>query len=163
MAYVSVSFRDANGELGNLRLPLSEPDAIETVGTLTLLWDNVGVGLQNVIEAVTLGVIAKGYFGLGEFDPDPAYPASNVAQREFGLRLYMTGDEDGRAFTVTLPTVDPSVLTLVPGRRDVVLADGGVMAALVAEFESSLRYPSTGASDEQSITINSAAIVGRNS
>ena len=162
MAYIQFSMRDKNGELGSVRLPMDQPSAVGGAGSIALEWDNLGVGIKDAIEAVTLGVISNGYFGINEFDDDPAFPASNFAQREFGLRLYLTGDEDGRSFTLTLPTVDAAALTLVVGKRDVVLQDGGVMATLVAELEDALRYPSTGASDVQTITVDSAAIIGKN-
>lgn len=164
MAYISFSMRDKNGELGNVRLPMAEPSAITGAGSIAIEWDDVGGGeLKDAVEGVTLGVIARGYFGIGEFDDVPDYPASNFAQREWGLRIFLTGDEDGRTFTITLPTVDAAALTLQTGEDDVLLADGGAMAELVTEFEDALRYPSQGASDEQTVTVERARLVGRNS
>lgn len=164
MAYISFSMRDKNGELGNVRLPVAEPTAIDGAGSIAIEWDDVDGGeLKDAIEGVTLGVLARGYFAHGEFTDDPAYPASNFAQREWGLRVFMTGDEDGRTFTITLPTVDAAALTIVPGEDDVLLADAGAMAELVLEFEDALRYPSNGASAEQTITVTKARLIGRNS
>lgn len=164
MAFISFRMRDKNLELGSVRLPVAQPSAVAGAGSIALFWDDLGgSALKDAIEAVTLGVIANGYFGIDEFTKDPAVPASNFAQREFGLRVYLKGDSDGRTFTITFPTVDAAALTLVPGKRDVVLADAGPMAELVTELETHLVYPSTVGGDTQTITVDSAAVVGTNS
>ena len=157
MARISVSMRDQSNEIGNFQLYVPEPTLIDGVGSIGDHW----AALEPAIAAVTLGVVARNEFCYGEENAS-GLPGTLAAQREWGLRIFLEGDEDGRIFTLTLPTVDPGALTQANG-DNILLADGGVMAALVAALESRLEYPSTGASATQNVTVTEARIIGRNS
>ena len=156
MAQIKMSIRDKGGELGIVTLPVDQPIATSGEGSIANYYGTI----ESAIEAVTLGVVARNYFVINE-EADDAFPASNFAQREFGLRLILRGEDSAKVFTVTLPTVDADALTLVAGSDQVVLADAGVMAALVTALETNLAYP-YGATTE-SVTVEEAYIVGRNS
>lgn len=157
MGEIRVGVRDKGGEIGRFTLPVPEPTAIGAVGDIALMWDD----FAPLIAALTLGTYAN-VSAVYDQQEDGTTPASNFAQREFGLRVYLVGDADSRTFTITIPTVDADAVTLQEGSDLVVLADAGPVAALVAEMEQTLRYPSEGGG-LQTVTVNRAAIVGRNS
>lgn len=157
MARISVSMRDQGEEIGNFQLYVPEPTLIDGVGSIGDHW----AALEPAIAAVTLGVVARSEFCYGE-ENTPGVPGTLLAQREWGLRIFLQGDEDARVFTLTLPTVDAGALTQAQG-DNILLADGGVMAALVTALEARLLYPSTGASATQNVTVTEARLIGRNS
>lgn len=156
MADIFLSIRDWGGELGRVTLPVEEPSEIAGEGSIANYFGTI----QSAIEGVTLGVVARSYFVIGEANDD-ASPASQFAQREFGLRLLLRGADSTIVRTLTLPTVDANALTLVPGTDFVQLDDAGPMAALVSALEANLAYPYGGTTE--SVTVIEAYIVGRNS
>lgn len=111
-------------------------DEIETVS----LCDSAGYGMRQ-------GIVA---------DPSTT-PASNLAQRESGLRVFLTDDSNGLKSHFTVPGPDLANLTIPAGGDLVTLADASIMADLVTALEANLESV-----DGNSVTVTKAVIVGRN-
>lgn len=111
-------------------------DEIEVVS----LCDNSGYGFRDVIVA----------------DPS-TIPASNLAQRETGLRVFLTDDSNGKKSHFTLPGPDLANLTIPAGGDLVTLADASIMADLVTAIEADAK-----SEDGNAVTVTRAVIVGRN-
>jgi hypothetical protein len=141
MARINFAIRDYSSELSTVSIPTAD-------GTPR-------AALQAVIDAVTLGVIARYSIVEDAVAVSGAIPVSPYAQRELGLRIHVTDDVNGQTGYFTIAAPDLSALTVAGD--EVVLADGGAMAALVTELESSARSRMGNA-----ITVNRAEVVGRN-
>lgn len=157
MGWLSFSLRDWSDEYTNVRIEIAEPAGGDLVSTVTAKQ----TALQSAIEGVTLGTVARKYAAIAYSKAGDVRPASELAQRESGLRVFFQGDTSGEKGNITIGTVDLSVLTIAGGGDIVTLADGGVMAALVTALEANMVMP-YGATTED-ITVTEAVIVGRNS
>lgn len=112
------------------------------------------------LDAIIRGVIRTEVIKYQDVFVSGALPASQDARRELKMLIRYTGSVGGGKATMEIATPDLSVLTLETGDANFVnLADAGVMAAFVTEFESIVRYPG---SPTETVTIDSAQIVGRN-
>lgn len=157
MGWLSFSLRDWSDEYTNVRIEIAEPAGGDLVSTVTAKQ----TALQSAIEGVTLGTVARKYAAIAYSKTGDVRPASDLAQRENGLRIFFQGDTSGNKGNITIGTVDIASLTVAGGGDEVTLADGGVMAALVTALEANMVMP-YGASTED-ITVTSAFLVGRNS
>jgi len=131
-----------------------------TVGTIAGFLTQWGA-LKTAIEGVIIGNLKSETVKLDETILNQNTPASPYAQRELKLKVNYVGDTDGPPTYVTIACPDLSQLTLV-GRNEVLLDDSAgnnVMAPLVAAMEAIMVYPGT---DAETVTIQSAEIVGRN-
>lgn len=153
MARLFVSIRDWSDEYGQMNLRLQEPADLTTVGD----FDDTQAALLASIGGVSLGNIAKAYSVVREEGND-SRPASALAQREFGLRVFYEDVVTGDKGNFTVPAVDIAVLTIEGGGDKVTLQDAGPMAALVTDVENLVRSKAGNA-----ITVTGAFIVGRNS
>lgn len=112
------------------------------------------------LDAIIRGVIRKEVIKYQDVFVSGALPASQDARRELKLLINYLGSISEATATMEIATPDLSALTLESGDANfVVLADGGVMAAFVTEFESIVRFP--GAPTE-TVTMLNAQVVGRN-
>ncbi len=112
------------------------------------------------LDAIIRGVIRQEVIKFQDVFVSGSMPASQDARRELKLKINYLGSVSEGTATLEIATPDLSALTLESGDANfVVLADSGVMAAFVTEFESIVRFP--GAPTE-TVTITSAQIVGRN-
>lgn len=157
MAYVTFSVRDYSDEYGKFRCFVAEPAGGDLIST----HETKQTALQTAIGNVILGNIAKTTLVINELGTDER-PASALAQREFGLRVFFVSDTSAQSGHITIPTIDIASLTVVPGTDLVTLDDGDVMAALVAAMEAAMVYRFANG-DEETITVTEAVIVGRNS
>lgn len=156
MAYTSFTLRDYGGELSRVGVSVVEPAGAITVTTLLGIISD----LKAAIEGVSLGVVAQEGLTLG-VDRDADFPVSELAQREHGLRIFFHGDTYGEKGNITIPCVDIASLTVIANTDLVDLADAGVMAALVGQLETYGVISANG--NEDTITVDRAVIVGRNS
>lgn len=155
MGKISISVRDYSSEIGNMGFPIAE------TGTDTQAdYAALATAVEGLLEAVMLGTIARKAVTIAE-DTSLSEPGSPFAQRELGVRVFLAGISSEQTYTITIPTPDLAALTLVDDSDLVVLADGGVMAALVTWLEANLAYP-YGAGTE-SVSVDRAVVVGRNS
>jgi len=83
-------------------------------------------------------------------------PSDNFAQREIGLRVFLTDDVNGRKSHFTIPGPDLEALTILDGTDFVDLADAGIMATLVAAVEADAQSV-----DGNAVSVQRAVIVGR--
>jgi len=131
-----------------------------TVGTIAGFLTQWGT-LKTAIDGVIVGVLKSETVKLDETVLNQNLPTSPYAQRELKLKVNYVGDSGGAPTYLTIACPDLSALTLV-GRNEVLLDDsagGNVMAPLVSAMEAIMVYPGT---DDETITIQSAEIVGRN-
>ena len=114
----------------------------------------------DALDAIIRGVIRTEVIKYQDVFVSGAMPASQDARRELKLKINYLGSISEGTATMEIATPDLSALTLESGDANFVnLADGGVMAAFVVEFEKTVRFP--GAPTE-TVTVTSAQIVGRN-
>lgn len=115
---------------------------------------------QTALDAIIRGVIRQKVIKYTDDLVSGALPASQDARRELKMFVRYTGDTSGDKFDMEIATPDLSALTLESGDANFVqLADAGVMAAFVTEFESLVRSPKD---PTENVTIINAQIVGRN-
>lgn len=153
MPTVQFSIRDWSDEYSSVAFPIAEP-----LGTTTYADHEVGplATFRTAVAGVTLGTIAREWERVYEGGNDQR-PASPLAQREFGLRVFYELDTSGEKRNLTIGAVDIAALTVDGGSDLVELADGGPMAALVSAMESEMEV------NGETITVTKAQIVGRNS
>lgn len=112
------------------------------------------------LDAIIRGVIRNEVIKYRDAFVSGALPASQDATRSLKLLVRYLGVISEETAQMEIATPDMSALTLESGDANfVVLADGGVMAAFVTEFESIVRFPG---SETETVTILNAQIVGRN-
>lgn len=112
------------------------------------------------LDAIIRGVIKTEVIKYRDDLVSGALPASQDARRELKMLVRYTGDTSGDKFDLEIATPDLSALTLETGDANFVnIADAGVMAAFVTEFESIVRSPDD---PTETVTMISAQIVGRN-
>lgn len=153
MTAVSFSVRDWSDEYGRVEFPIADQAGTQTVADIDT---TILANLRTAVDGVTLGNIARESVRLLEGGND-ARPASALAQREFGLRVFYHLNTSGEKRNLTIPAVDIAALTIAGGGDIVELADGGPMAALVTEIESLVVVGG------EAVTVDRAVIVGRNS
>jgi hypothetical protein len=150
---VTVSFRDHSNEVGRTQFLLDE---IAGDGSNYAALVTAASTIQGAIDDITL-LDDAGYQLADILGSDPgSIPASNLAQREYGLRIYLV-DNQGWKGTMTIPGPDLSALTIPEGGDAVTLADASVMAALVTALEADAISP-----DGNAVEVVRARVVGRN-
>lgn len=155
-AYLSVrdyAAEPANAELSGVAIPSYQIDAANLATWLTG-WGS----LKTALDAIILGVQASEKVTIYDTVLSSAVPTSPFAQRELKILVRYQGDTTGRKRSFEIPTPDLAALTLT-GKDNVVLADGGVMAAFVTAWEDVARMPDD---DTETVTITGAEVVGRN-
>lgn len=149
---VAFSIRDWSDEYSSVAFPMADQAGTETVANLDT---NQLATLRDAVNGVSLGEIAREKVIILQGGND-ARPASALAQREFGLRVFME-TPSGEKRNLTIGAVDIASLTVDGGSDLVELADAGPMAALVSAIETYVEYAGEG------VTVTHAQIVGRNS
>lgn len=115
---------------------------------------------KTALAAILLGVIRHEQIRFTDTLLDASLPASNHARRETKLLLRYSGDTTGDKFTSEIPCPDLAVLTMESGDANFVqLADASVMATFVTAAEAVMASPND---PTETVTINSAQVVGRN-
>lgn len=143
----------SNGEPENatISLPIATISAANMVAKLALV-----AALRTAMDAIVLGVDAKQEIVLSRsvFSQNPA--ASKLAQRENKWLLRYHGNTTAKKFQASLPTAD---LTFVVDHTEFIdlTVDEGL--ALKDAFEDIVVSPD---SDAETVTLDSAQFVGRN-
>lgn len=147
------TYRDYGSEIGSLSMHVAE------IAAGGANYDAVVAqiaAIESEIIAITLCTAAGGNLNQQlEADSD-SVPASAFAQRELGLRVFLTDDVNGRKSHFTIPGPDLANLTIFDGTDLVDLVDGGVMADLVTSVEAGAL-----SQDLNAVTVQRAVIVGR--
>jgi hypothetical protein len=110
--------------------------------------------IRAVIAAVTIGELQKATLISDDAIVSSDNAASVWAQVELGLRIRVADTVNGESGYYTIPCPDMDALTIL--NDQVTLADGGVMAALVTEFEANVL-----SRDGNVISVTGAEVVGR--
>lgn len=151
MAYLTFSVRDFSDEYGRVQFPITDAAPADT-GAEIAGWVT---DMAAAIAGVSLGNVARQSVVLYEGGTDER-PASALAQREFGLRVFYQTDTSFEKRNLTIPAVDIAALTIAGG-SDLADITAGALATLVAEMESQMEVGG------ETITVTHAQIVGRNS
>jgi len=155
----TLTFRDATGETSTVSAYFDEITAVSLPGLLTQLG-----AFANATIAVTLGVLAKNRWGEDSVVSN-AVPTDPAAQREMKLLVQYQGATTQKPYTLTIPTIDPSVLVFLPGAGDAVAFDAANGAsteiqAWVTAFEALASAPDN---EAENVVVTGMRFVGRNS
>lgn len=160
MAHYAFTFQDRSREKSVVTVPFHQPDGITfnyvedmEAGQAALIAALNGVSLANMLRASATS---------GQEAPNTDVPTSPYANREAGLRIFMVGADTGARVNITVPAPDLANLTFVGQTDEILLADGGIMAALVAALEEHYYINSADWQSFEGITVESAWVVGRN-
>jgi len=151
--YGVLTLRDYSKELSRFTVQYGAVTAVSLPGLLTD-WGS----LKTAVAGITLGVQAQEILNIDNTILSSAVPVSPFAQRELKIEVSYTGDTSGKTFQIEIPTPDLDALTL-NNTDEIVLADGGVMAAFVTAFETIARSPDN---DTETVTVVKALVKGRN-
>ncbi len=122
-------------------------------------WNLNWTNFKAATDAIILGVLQHESIRIYDTLISAVMPVSNNARRELKLLVRYLGS-NGKNYRMEVPTPDLAVLTLESGNANFVnIADAGVMAAWVVEFESISRAPDD---DTVTVTVQSVQVVGRN-
>lgn len=147
-------FRDHSAEIGSVGLFF--PDIAAGGGNYDAVIASMSA-VQVELEDITL-CSDSGYGYRDQIGADSGIvPASNLAQRESGLRVFLRDDVTGKKSNFTVPGPDLAALTIPEGTDVVDLADASVMADLVTAIEANAKSEAGNA-----ISVTQAVIVGRN-
>jgi len=154
---LSLSIRDATGEIGTTALYFGEITAVSLPGLLTELG-----AYRTAVEGVTIGTVAREAWG-EETVISNATPSEASAQRECKLLVQYQGVTTEKPYTLTIPTVDFEVLNFVPGGGDAIIFQGAgassEILAWVTAFQSLARTPDD---EAELVTVTGMRYVGRN-
>jgi hypothetical protein len=151
--YGTLAIRDNSKELSRFTVNYGAVTAASLPGLLTD-WGN----LKTAVAGVTIGELANEVLTIDNTVLSSAVPTNPFAQRELKLKVNYVGDTTGKPYHITIACPDLTNLTL-NNTDEVLLADGGIMAALVTAMETIMRTPDD---DTETVTVVSAYIVGRN-
>lgn len=151
--YGVLTQRDYSKELSRFKVHFTGITTVN-IGDILTQWG----ALKTATDALTLGVLANETLVLDNTILSADIPASPFAQRELKMQVNYIGNTSQKPFQIEVPCPDLAVLTL-NNTDEVVLADGGVMAAFVTAFETLAKSPD---SDVETVTVISAYIKGRN-
>lgn len=153
-----LTYGDATHESSALTVFNGDITAVSIAGFLTNL-----TALQTATDAVTLGTRRKTAWVGDDTTVTNAWPTDPAAQRESKLLVQYQDDTTEKPYTLTIPTVDFSVLVFVPLGGDAVLFSGAdasdEIKAWVTAFETIGRAPDD---DTHTVTVTGMRYVGRN-
>lgn len=145
----SISYRDYDGEVSNVRFPTATLTAanFDAQGTLQ-------TALRNAIAAITLGEEAK-YVASNELIVSLDAASSEAAQRELKWLVSYHTTSDNRRYTLEIPCADTG--SLDPNdRAHAEIGDAGVVDAFVTAFEGIVRVDGT-----KVVVVDEITLVGR--
>jgi len=146
-------FRDADGQTASSSFP-HYPLTIGNLGDFLSQWGN----LKTKLAAITRGRQAKENVKLDETELSNLDAASPEARVELKIRFDYVGNNGSKPTYLTVPCPDLSIIQRA-GKDDVVLTAPQAMVDAVAAMETIMVYPGT---DDETITITGAKLVGRN-
>jgi hypothetical protein len=149
-----IGFRDHSNELSQVQLYFDDIAAGGANYDATLVSI---AAVHDELEIVSLCDVAG--YGLRQqiLDDASTIPASNSAQRESGMRIFLVDDTNGKKSHFVVPGPDLDNLTIDAGGDKVTLADASIMADLVTAIEANLESV-----DGNSVTVSRAVVIGRN-
>lgn len=153
-----ISLRDATNELTTHSIYTDEITSVSLPGFLTQL------GAYNTaLLGITNGVLAKNRWGETNIVSN-AIPTDKSAQRESKLLVQYQGVTTEKPYTLTIGTVDFSVLNFIPGGGDAIIFEGaGASAAIVAWVTAFENLASAPDDEAENVVVVGMRFVGRNS
>jgi hypothetical protein len=149
MTKVDLAYVDFSGETSRVGVYMADFNAANLTG------QGVAANLVRVaISNITLCNEANMTASLLLHTASGAAPTDPNAQRELGVEVFYTDSTNGRKGRFTIPGPDLTLLQLA--KDEVVLADSGVMAALVTAIQTNLV-----SRDQNAITVTGARLEGR--
>jgi len=155
---VEISFRDAGNEIGTMRF----------YGALIADSDDAGnVEELNTAMAAFLtkaGAVANGALQKAVYVHEHLYTTTqptNGAAREIKLLIQFQDNTTGKAYTTTLPTLNPDIPVYVINKnvKDAVRTDTPTaITDLITAFQNLAKAPETG----NAVTVVGLRVVGRN-
>jgi len=149
----SITYMDKSAEKSTTSiwgLPLTSANFDAQVALWDAYWD--------AVDDLTLGTVVQRHYAVQETFAE-AIPASNLCQRENKLLVMYRDATNGQKFTVTIPTIDLSLLTFLTGAGDnVSLTTGAAVIAFVTAFENFAVNPI----NDGAVIITGLRFVGRN-
>lgn len=138
----SLTYGDATGETSDVEIFNGAITALTIAGFLTAFGD-----FQTKTDAITLGTRRKQKW-IGDLTTvTNDFPTNPAAQREAKLRVTYQDVTTEEQFSLTIPTIDFSVLNFVPGGGDaVIFAGAGASTEItdwVTSFEALAKSPRT--------------------
>lgn len=157
--YSTMSYRDKTGETSSFTI---YNDAITAVSIAAFLAQLTTFRAKT--EALLLGFNYRNTW-VGDADINGAdLPASNYAQRENKLRVLYKDTTTGEVFELTLPTIDLSKLTFIPGAKDFIQFAGAGVDAAITEWVTAFEAIASPPSDmTHNVQVTGMQFVGRNS
>jgi hypothetical protein len=150
-AKVSLSYLDYSGERSTANWYTNEPSG----ATFDVeAWEGDMLDIAQAIDAITLGTRGAWNISYQVEAGSQALPASAVAQREIGLRVFFQDDTTGDMYSLVLPC--PDLALLAQSATDNVDLTITEMAAFVAAFEAGALSKAL-----HSVTVTGAKIIGR--
>lgn len=153
------TFRDATEEVSTVTMYADEITAVSLPGLLTAIG-----AMTTALEGITLGELAKQTWGEQTVVSNDV-PSDPSAQRESKLLVQYRGATTQKPYTLTIPTIDYSVLVFLPGAGDAVAftaANGASteIQAFVTAFEADWHAPDD---EAEAVEVTGMRFVGRNS
>ena len=154
----NLSYRDATGEIGSMKVYFDEITVLSLPGLLTNLGD-----FSSATDAITLGVRAKESWGEVTVVSNDV-PTNPAAQREAKLLVQYQGVTTEKPYTLTIPSIDFSVLVFLPGGGDAVAytSANGASAAIIAWVEAFEALASAPDNESENVVVTGMRFVGRN-
>ncbi len=153
--YGTFTFLDETGEKSAMKFYHGAITATTLAGYLTQFGD-----LKAKTQALTRGTLHKERIVMDDTLLDSALPGDNLAQREAKLLVVYRDVVTNKVYTLTIPTVDLTHVTFVPGAKDNIRLDTTEVAEWITSFETLGRSPDNDANGVEVIQIRA---VGRNS
>lgn len=156
---LALSYRDATGEIGTMKVFFNEITAISLPGLLADIGD-----LTTATDAITLGIRAKESWGEVTIVSNDT-PTNPAAQREAKLLVQYRGVTTEAPYTLTIPSVDFSTLVFLPGGGDAVAftSANGASAAIIAWVTAFEALASAPDDEAEAVEVVGMRFVGRNS
>jgi len=155
----SITYGDATEETSTMELFNGPITALTIAGFLTAFGN-----LQTATDAITLGTRRKQSWTGDLTTVSNDWPTDPAAQREAKLRVTYQDTTTEEEFTLTVPTIDFSVLVFVPGGGDAVVFAGAGASTEITEwvtaFEALAKSPRNSAN---AVEVTGMRFVGVNS
>jgi hypothetical protein len=153
-----LTYGDVSEETSPLTIFNDAITAISLPGFLTNL-----AALETATDNVTIGVRRKSTWVGDETTITNTWPTDKAAHRENKLLVTYIDDTTEKPYTLTIPTIDFSVLNYVPGGGDAVLfAGAGASAQIIAWVTAFEAIASSPDNPGNSVTVTKMRYVGRN-
>lgn len=154
----TIQYGDATHENSTMEIFNGPITALTIAGFLT----EFGT-LQTATDAITLGTRRKQTWVGDETIVTNDYPTDQTAQREMKLLVQYQDVTTEKQYTLTVPTIDPTVLNFVPGGGDAVLFAGAGASTEITDwvdaFEALAKAPDN---DTHAVEVVGMRFVGRN-